>query len=276
MLGSAVIVFREVLEAALIVGIVAAATRGLAGRGRWLLLGVGAGLVGAIVIAGLAREISATFEGVGQQLLNAGILISAVMMLAGHNIWMSRHAREMIAQMRVVGAAVNEGARPLSVIAVVVGLAVLREGAEVVLFLYGLASGGASASSVLGGTLFGIVLGASVGIALYTGLAVIPARHLFAVTGWMILLLAGGLASEAARFLVQADILPALRNKLWDTSAFLDEHSLLGQLLHTLIGYTARPSGIQVAAYVATIAVIGLLMVAFRSRSSMQSGAATA
>ncbi len=265
MLGAAVIVFREVLEAALIIGIVAAATRGLAGRNGWLFGGIGFGVAGAMMVAALAGEIAAAAEGVGQELLNAAILSGAVAMLAWHNVWMSRHARSLVLEMHSVGAAVSEGKRPLSVVALVVGLAVLREGAEVALFLYGIAIGGVSTMSMLGGSIMGLAAGAAMGFALYAGLLSIPARHLFMVTGWMILLLAGGMAAEASRFLVQADILPVLVPTLWDTSSILDDHAVLGQLLHTLVGYTARPSGMQVLTYVATIGIIGLMMIALRS-----------
>ena len=260
MLGSLVIVFREVLEAALIIGIVAAATEGIAGRGLWIAAGIASGVAGAGIVAALASEIASAAEGVGQELLNASILFAAVLMLAWHNIWMSRHAREMVAEMKAVGGAVSEGARPLSVIAIVVGLAVLREGSEVVLFLYGIASSGTDTPALVSGSILGLLLGAAAGFALYLGLLRIPTRHLFTVTGWMILLLAGGMAADAARFLVQADLLPDLGQRIWDSSAILDDGSILGKLLHTLIGYTARPSGMQVLTYGVTVAVIGGLM----------------
>ena len=69
----------------------------------------------------------------------------------------------------------------------------------------------------------------------------------------MILLLAAGMASQAADFLVQANLLPPLGQELWDTSAFLTEKSIPGRVLHTLIGYVARPMGIQVFFYVTTL-----------------------
>ena len=136
MLGALIIVFREVIEAGLIVGIVMAATRGVAGRGRWVSIGVIAGIVGAAVVALFARGISDAFQGSGQELFNAGVLSIAVVMLMWHNAWMARHGREIAAEMRQIGTAVSEGAKPLTALAIVVGLAVLREGSEVVLFLY--------------------------------------------------------------------------------------------------------------------------------------------
>jgi high-affinity iron transporter len=181
-------------------------------------------------------------------------------MLGWHNIWMSRHGRELAATAREVGDAVISGARPLYVLAVVVGLAVLREGSETVLFLYGIAAGGGlGVGSLLAGGTLGLAGGVAVGAALYLGLLRIPTRRLFTVTSWMVLLLAAGMASQAAGYLVQADLLPPLGNAVWDTSAVLTEDSILGKALHTLIGYVSRPEGIQILFYLATLCAIWLL-----------------
>ncbi|MCJ9428664.1 FTR1 family protein [Kordiimonas sp. A6E486] len=262
MFATAIIVFREVLEAALIIGIVLAATRGVPARARWVAGGVAAGLLGAAVVALFAGAISDMAEGMGQEYLNAGILLAAVAMLAWHNIWMAEHARELSAHMNRVGTSVAEGELPMRALAFVVSFAVLREGSEVVLFLYGMAaSAGGASQMALGGGL-GLLAGAVVGAGLYLGLLRIPTRHLFRVTGWMILLLAAGMASEAARFLVQADALPALSaGPLWDTSSLLSDSNLIGQALHTLVGYTPRPLGIQLVAYLVTITIIGAFMI---------------
>src|SRR3954452_2524422 len=264
MLATAIIVFREVLEAALIIGIVLAASRGIAHRGAWVAGGVVAGMAGATMVAAGAETIASAVAGMGQELFNAGILLAAVAMLGWHNIWMTTHGREMAVAANRLGSEVREGARPLWALALVVGLAVLREGSEVVLFLYGIAaSAGGAGEMALGGAL-GVLGGIMAGAALYYGLVSIPLRHLFAVTAWMILLLAAGMAAQAAAFLVQADLLPPLGGRLWDTSFLLTDGSLVGKVLHTLIGYTAQPAGIQVVFYIVTLIVIGGLMLLTR------------
>ena len=261
MLATALIVFREVLEAALVVSIVLAATRGVAGRGLWVSAGALAGLLGAAAVAVSAEAIAATASGMGQELFNAAILFVAVIMLAWHNIWMSRHGRELASNLKTVGAAVRSGARPMTVLAAVVAMAVLREGSELVLFLYGVAASAPDATGgMLSGALAGMGAGAAIGAALYLGLMRIPGSLLFAVTGWMILLLAAGMAAQGAAFLVQADWLPALGEKLWDSSALISDESLYGRMLHTLIGYTARPDGIQILFYLGTLGGILALM----------------
>jgi high-affinity iron transporter len=260
MLGTVIIVFREVLEAALIVSIVMAASKGAPGRGLWVSCGIGGGVLGAGLAAAFAARIADAASGIGQELLNATILLAAVGMLGWHNVWMSRHGRQLAATARAIGDDVISGARPLYVVAVVVGLAVLREGSETVLFLYGLtAAGGVNVGSLVAGGALGLAGGVATGAALYFGLLRIPTRRLFTVTGWMVLLLAAGMASQAAGFLVQADLLPPLGGTLWDTSAVLTENSLVGKALHTLIGYVSRPDGIQILFYLVTLLGIWLL-----------------
>jgi high-affinity iron transporter len=260
MLGALIIVFREVIEAGLIVGIVLAATRGVAGRGRWINLGIAGGVIGAAIVAAFAGVISDAFEGNGQELFNATVLSIAVVMLMWHNAWMARHGRELAVEMRKVGTEVSEGSKPLTALAIVVGLAVLREGSEVVLFLYGIMASGTSVSSLVTGGLLGIAAGAAFTALTYFGLLAIPSRHIFSVTTVLITLLAAGMASQAVQFLNAGGLITALGNTLWDTSHILSEGSIVGRMLHALIGYTERPTEMQFIVYLSTIFAMALLM----------------
>jgi high-affinity iron transporter len=260
MLGALIIVFREVIEAGLIVGIVMAATRGVPHRGRWIMIGIGTGVLGAGVVALFAGAISQAFEGAGQELFNASVLGIAVGMLMWHNAWMARHGREIAAEMRSIGTAVSEGAKPLTALAIVVGLAVLREGSEVVLFLYGIMASGTSGASMLLGGVLGIAAGAAFTGLTYAGLLAIPTRYIFSVTSWLIALLAAGMATQSVQFLNNAGFAEVLGRTVWDTSWLLSEGSLFGRLLHTLIGYTERPTELQLMVYIATLFAMFLLM----------------
>jgi len=260
MLGALIIVFREVIEAGLIIGIVMAATRGVAGRGRMVTLGVSAGVIGASIVAVFAGAISQAFEGAGQELFNASVLGVAVVMLMWHNAWMARHGREIAEEMRSIGTAVSEGAKPLTALAIVVGLAVLREGSEVVLFLYGIMASGTSGSALLAGGVLGIAAGAAFTALTYFGLLAIPSRYIFSVTSWLIALLAAGMAAQSVQFLNNGGFFVVLDRTIWDTSWVLSEGSLFGRLLHTLIGYTERPTELQLTVYIGTLIAMGLLM----------------
>lgn len=274
MFGTAVIVFREVLEAALLIGIVAAATRSIPGRNRWLIGGLLAGLSGAALVAAFADAIGSLASGIGQELFNALVLGIAVSMLAWHNIWMASHGAELAAGARAVSNAIRDGKRECSILLIVVGLAVLREGSETVLFMYGIsASEDAGASSMLAGGLAGLILGVAVGYAVYAGLLRVPMRWFFAATSLLVLLLAAGMASQAARFLIQADLLPSLASPLWDTSDALPETSIPGVLLRSLIGYDARPTGMQMVFYASVLVAIAVGMkLANRSAAAVKRG----
>jgi len=95
MLATLLIVFREVIEAGLIVGIVLAATQGVPRRGLWVTYGVIAGFLGACLVAAFAGEIGSLFAGSGQEIFDASILLLAVCMLTWHNVWMAGHGRQM-------------------------------------------------------------------------------------------------------------------------------------------------------------------------------------
>lgn len=260
MLATSVIMFREVLEAALIIAIVLGASRGIVGRGRWVGGGIALGLLGASIVATLASVASSAFSGNGQSILNAIILLGAVAMLTWHNVWMSSHGRKHSSEVTTVSSSVQSGHRPLVALLIITFAAVMREGSEAVLFLWAIATSGEQGMNMLMGGLGGVIAGIMVGLLLYFGLLRIPIRHFFAITSWLILLLSAGLAAQAAGFLNQAGLLPTLGNGVWNTSNILSQTSLIGQLLHILVGYIARPSGIQVVFYIGTFLIMLTLM----------------
>jgi high-affinity iron transporter len=253
-LAALIIVFREVFEAGLIIGIVLAVTRTVSGRNQWIGGGALAGVLAACVVAAFAGAISHLFAGMGQEVFNAAILCIAVVMLTWHNVWMARHGSELAGELRAAGQAVVDGKKSLLALAVVVGVAVLREGSEVVLFLYGvLAASEDSSWSVALGGLLGLALGAVVCLLTYFGLLRIPTRALFTTTTVLIALLAAGMAAQAAAFLERANWLTALDNVVWDSGWLLSDSSLAGRALHVLIGYTDQPTMMQLIVYLAIL-----------------------
>ena len=261
MFSAAIIVFRESLEAFLIISIMVAATRGISQRGQWIAGGVLIGLLGSAMVALGMERISNLADGMGQEWFNITVLLVAVGMLAWHNIWMASHSRALTLQIRNTAHAVSEGGQERSVILVVIALAVLREGSETVLFLYGVATSGDNGlrDVVLGGST-GLACGAAIAGLLYWGLLRVPVRHFFAVTSAMVLLLAASLASQAARLLVQADVLPSLGAPLWDSSGVLAQTTVLGTVLHGLVGYETQPAGMQVLVYLVVLLSIASAM----------------
>lgn len=260
MLAALIVVFREVIEAGLIVGIVLATLRGVPGRFRLVGIGIAAGLAGAGVLAAVMGRLASLFDGSGQEIFSATVLLTAVAMLTWHNVWMASHGRAMAQELRAMGRDILSGQRAPAAVAVVVGLALLREGAEVALFLYGiLAAGGTDAVGVATGGGLGVLSGIAVAALMYAGLLAIPARRLFSATSGLITLLAAGLAAQAVAYLQQGGFALVWQEPLWDTSMILSEDSIIGHVAHVLLGYVEQPNGLQAVAWVGTVAGITLL-----------------
>jgi len=260
MLSTAIIVFREILEISLIIGVLLAATKGLTGRGRLVLAGLVAGILGSGIVAFFAETISNAAEGMGQELFNAFVLIAAAILIGWTVIWMRRYGRTLKQHFEKVGGAVISGEKPLYTLAIVVALSVLREGSEIVLFTYGVIAQGVNISAIIMGSMAGLISGTAVGVALYYGLIRISPRALFSVTGWMLVLLACGMISQALGLLQVSDFIPVFLPNVWDSSRILSEQSFLGGVLHVLVGYSSRPSIIQVIGYILTFGIISVIL----------------
>jgi high-affinity iron transporter len=259
MFASALIVFRETLEAALFIGIVAAATRDLTARIRWIVAGVLGGVLGALLLAAAMERVSEMADGAGQDVLNAVFLSMALAMLAWHCIWISTHAREMVQHARNVSNQVHQQGQALWAIAIAVGVCVLREGAETVLFIGGIAASTQSDwQAMLAGASLGLLAGLGMGLLIYLGLTRIKVQYVFVVSNAFLLMLAGSLASQLAKVLAQAGWLNRGSEPLWDTSSALPEDSPPGMFLHALVGYDASPSALQMGFYLGAIAIIWL------------------
>lgn len=270
MFTAAVIVFREVFEIAIILSIILAATREVARRGWWINLGIGAGIASVGVIALFAKEIVALATNLGQHVFHAVILLTAAALISWSVIWMQQHGRQMTTQMRDLTTSIKAGNTPLYMLAVVIGLAVMREGSEIVLFLYGIfATGEATIVDLLSGTVLGTAAGLILGLIMYLGLMRLPVKQLFSISGWLLALLAAGMVAKATGHLVKADLLPALMNPLWDTSSILSQKSVIGRFLSIVIGYQDHPAGIQVLFYAITLGLISLTILPKRQKITL-------
>ncbi|AOV17680.1 hypothetical protein BJI67_11975 [Acidihalobacter aeolianus] len=260
MIGALIIVFREVLEAALVIGIVGAAVKGVPRRGVLIGTGVAIGVIVAALVASGIDVVSGFAHGTGQALFEAGVLTVAGLMLAWHNLWVAEHGREMAARLKTLGTAVTAGQEPATMLVVVTALAVMREGSEVSLFLYGIAASGVNDMQVLIGGLLGVAAGVTVGYTLFAGLSRIPIKSLFRVSGVIILFIASGMLSRGAAFLVQAGYLPPLIPGVWNTSWLVPGGSVFGRSLEALVGYTPAPSLMQVLVWIGALTIIGVPM----------------
>ena len=260
MLQITIIIFREVLEIALVISILVAATNGVQGRNRWILAGIGLGIFGASLLAIFTDNISELINGSGQEIFNACVLLASSAMIAWTVIWMKKYGRQISANLKQIGQSVVKGDKSFVTLMVIVALAILREGAEIVLFSYGFIASGGSALELILGAFIGLSCGILTGFALYFGLLKALGRHFFTVTSWMLIFLAAGMISAAIGFLSQAGLVSSIIYPIWDSNFLIDQKGMMGKILHALFGYIAKPSLVQLIGYLTTVLflVIGL------------------
>lgn len=256
MLQIIIVVFREILEISLILGILTSVTRNISGRTKWILSGLGLGLIGSFSLAFFTDKISESLNGVGQEIFNGTVLLTAAIMISWTVIWMQKHARSLSGQLKDLGNSIKIGKKPLYSLLIVSFLSVLREGAEVVLFTYSSYISGVALDKIILGLLIGLSCGIAVGTALYLGMLKIFGKYFFIVTTWILIFLASGVTAQAFGFWINADILPALGNPIWDSSYILSQESIFGKFMHIFLGYVDRPAGLQIIAYLANLVIL--------------------
>ncbi|KGC47374.1 FTR1 family iron permease [Burkholderia pseudomallei] len=258
------IVWRESVEALLVVGILYAwlkngddeARRGL----PYLWAGVGAGLLMAVGLGAALVGFTEVLSGDAQDYFQTAMVLIACVLIVQMVLWMKQHGRTLKRDMERSLQKSTQDANWWGV-AVLVALAIAREGSETAIFLYGLGFG--QSGHVDGSQMLAVLIG--LGLAFLTfyvlqlGGKYFSWRHFFRVTEIMLLFLGAGLFQTGIDKLIDKEILPLGIAQLWDTSAILDDSSTFGSLVSTLTGYRAHPSLTNLVAYVAYWAIVYLL-----------------
>jgi len=248
-----VITLREAFEASLILGIVYTYLQKIGAREhyRYVTWGGALGFAASLAMGLGITYLSGPLLDLGPDLIGAAVIFAAVFLLTWHAWWMRRHALALRGhvQHRIDEARITER---LWIVGLIAFTGVFREGAETVLFLWGIMAQATSAAgwtSVLGGVA-GIATAAALGWVVFRGGQSISLPKFFAVTTVFIMVLAAGLFSAGVGRLQGLGLLP-MGAPLWDTSAILPDRSLVGSFLGGLVGYRAQPSALEAAGYVA-------------------------
>ena len=255
LLNSVVIVLREVLEAALLMSVLLAGARFLQMSKRWAIFALIFGVVGAVLYGYFLGPVSELFDGVGQEVCNAllqfgmlGLIVALVFQIP-----------------RRINSPCGSSTNVAALMAVIVAMAITREGSEIVVYVSGFWGTTEFLSAVAIGSVIGACIGFSIGVLVYYLLLALPLRHAPVLSVIILAMIAAGLSSQATRLLIQADWMSS-SGALWDTSHLLSEQSLLGQLAYALVGYEASPSAVEATIYVGSLLFVALAYVAGKLR----------
>ncbi len=243
------IVFRESLEAALIVGIILTALSRLGQKRYFPQVVVSSALaVVASLVAGRALlSLAESAQGRWKELIEGAVSLAACGVLTYMIFWMDRQSRRVKSELEAkVEEAVSR--KELAAMMTLPFLAVFREGAETVLFLNAVALNESTGLSLSGG-LAGFALAVLAAVALFVGGRRVPLRPLFRVSGFFLLLVGAGLLAYGIHEFQELGWLPEIYAPVWDTNPILNEKVGFGAFLKSLFGYNGNPSLLEVLAY---------------------------
>jgi high-affinity iron transporter len=257
MLNTLIVVWRESLEAMLVVGVLLAwiarqPDPAPLRRGLWLGIVGGVALAGALGAATFA--VQSEFAGNSLDVFQLCMLLFAAFLIVQMVLWMHRHGRTMKRELEAQ-AARTAGAAGIGVVA---ALAIAREGSETVVFLYGLGmeAGGGDLLRMMGAAAAGLALALATSWLVARGARFLNMRVFFRVSEILLLLIAGALLANGVDRMIGMDWLPPLQDPVWDTSRLLDDSHGAGRLLADFVGYRARPAATLLVAYLGYWAVV--------------------
>ena len=253
------VVWRESLEAFLIAGILYAWLQGndSSGRGKHALyagLAAGAGL--ALLLGWALLSVQDELTGNALEAFQIGTLLVAAGLITQMVLWMRKNGRHMKARLHADLSAAAEKSGFVGV-AVVAALAVAREGAETVIFLYGMSQEG-DYGALIGGALAGFAGAAATAWLAAKSLARLNIGLLLRLSSILLLVLASALLVMAVDRLIGSGWLPALVDPVWDSSRLIDDTTKGGKLLADFSGYRARPALSVLLAYLAYWSLVTL------------------
>ena len=254
LLTSVVFVLREVLEAALLISLLTALSKRLGISSRWVIVALVAGLFGAAIYGFNIDLVSEWFEGVGQEVVNAGLQIAIYIVLCMVAVLSVRRRQGRAAFDELISL----------LMAASVALAIVREGSEIMIYLSGFLQVTDMLLPVLAGSFIGAGIGMSAGAVFYYALLSLGRRAAVITGGVLLSLVAAGMGSQATTLLIQADWLPS-QYPAWDSSWLITEQSVSGQVLYALIGYEATPTPLQLFVHIsAFVFIVAMAAVAGR------------
>ena len=268
MIKLAIVVFRECMEIAFLLGVILAVTNPVKNSRKYIILGSVGGITLASLFAFFAKTISESFNGLGDEVFDSSVILFTAMLISWTVVWMQGYTKKIRRDLSELSNRISAGIASQLMLVFVVAAAIFREGMEIILFIYSITSAGnIEGKDYITGIGLGALSGLLIGMLLYQGLMKYAGKYVFKISSILLTMIAAGLASEAAGIMTSSGIIESLSNQLWDSSWLVQNDSITGKILNITIGYDSRPNGMQIIFYFATI-ILTFGMMKFRSRVS--------
>lgn len=250
----AIVIFREFLEISILLGIILAATKNIQNRAIHIVLGIMIGTIGSAIIAFFIKSITKSFHNIGDEILNASIILLTAFIIGSTSIWMNKTSKSIKNKVNNIVVDIENEKINKVMLTLLVSTTIFREGVEIVLFICSISRSAIShGENYLLGFVIGALSGVGFGTGIYLGILKFAGRYIFKVCFILLSFIAAGLASEAAGILTSVGIIDIYHKPLWNTSSFISDNGFLGKTLKILIGYDASPNGMQLIFYCTTL-----------------------
>lgn len=258
MLKIAIIIFREFLEVSILLGIIFAATKNIRNRLFYITSGVMIGIVCSAILTFWARSLQHTFHENGDEIFDVAVMILTIILIGFSSLWMSNANRKIRSNVDNVICDLEQNIFSKIMLTLLIASTIFREGAEIVLYMITFVQAHKSDPGVnyILGFAIGAAGGTIAGIAIYYGLIKVATRYIFKICFTLLVFIAAGLAVQAAGILSSTGLVTSYHTVVWDSSWLISDYSIMGQFLKIMIGYKAKPSGLQIIAYLATLATL--------------------
>jgi high-affinity iron transporter len=249
----AIIIFRECLEIALLLGVILASTSHIKNSRIYVIMGAMTGIVLASIFAFFIRTVTIVYGTYGDEIFDSSVILLTAVIISWTVVWMQGYTQKIKNNLGKLAEKIITNNASKTLLVAIVASTIFREGAEIILLVYGISSASLSASEYVIGLVIGSISGFIVGVVIYTGLIKLAGKYIFKVSTILLILIAAGLASEAAGILTSVGVIEMYRETLWDTSWLIDNNSIVGKLLHITVGYDSKPNGMQIIFYLSSI-----------------------
>jgi high-affinity iron transporter len=260
-LVSLLITFREGIEASLIVGILLGFLKktGQTQFAKYVWAGVGSAVLVSIAVAAIILGIGAELEGQAEQLFEGTMLFIAVGLVTAMIFWMRYQSRNLKSSIEHNMSAAVQTGHPRALFATAF-FAVVREGIETALFISAVAFSAGRSTDTFVGAVLGLAIATLVGYFIYVSSVRLNLRTFFNVTSMLLLVIAAGLFGRAIHEFIEAGLLPAIREGVYNINMIVPSDSTVGEILKALFGYNAAPDLLESIGYVAylALAIVGI------------------
>jgi high-affinity iron transporter len=257
MFNIALVLFRELLEIFVILGVITASTQSVQNSKIYIASGILTGLVLTSTLAFFVNNLTFSFGGFGEEVTDVIIIAITVVLVAITAIWVNGADARLRAQINKASSAAEHSTLDKIILITVIAMTIFREGVEIAIFISAFSSAYEIPPTEYAiGLGLGMFSGIFAGISIYYGLNKFAIKYLFKISFIFLTLIAASLASEAAGIMTSIGMISILNTPIWDSSWIISNLSITGRILKILVGYTSKPNCIQIIAYTFTIVLI--------------------